>query len=294
MELFIIMATVAFICRDPSGTIRAATSYKRAQIDQQLAKNPRGRHPGHRAFRNYLGTVWQTQWEEASRRYPQQMQAAKQRRAWRRARRLRTWDQVQQRAGARWDQRHSTPAKERPGERDFRGRLRQPRDEDLQATNTLQRLAEKYRSGRSGAPVVDLDAARRRREQQAKEPAKEEQKAKEPADTTGAGQTGRGQTPMSVNLSDATSLRAHLAALREHATYQDKTCTAKEQLAAGMTDAQVGEATIASVDASRAASAHAAAMARAAADALEEANMGVAEARASSPDAGSGDYYEPR
>src|SRR5699024_7946507 len=194
------------------------------------------------------------------------------------------------RAGARWDQRHSTPAKERPGERDFRGRLRQPRDEDLQATNTLQRLAEKYRSGRSGAPVVDLDAARRRREQ----PAKEEQKAKEPAEASGAGQTGRGQTPMSVNLSDATSLRAHLAALREHATYQDKTGTARGQLAAGMTDAQVGEATIASVDASRAASAHAAAMARAAADALEEANMGVAEARASSPDAGSGDYYEPR
>src|SRR5699024_1344181 len=60
------------------------------------------------------------------------------------------------------------------------------------------------------------------------------------------------------------------------------------------TDAQGGEATIASVDGSRAASAHAAAMARAAADPLEEADMGVAEAGASRPDARGGDYYEPR
>ena len=137
--------------------------------------------------------------------------------------------------------------------------------------------------------VVDLDQARRRR-------AREEPPAPDPA----APEAGTGpadhttEEPMALNLSDATSLRSHLAALREHASYQDRTCTAKEQLAAGMRTSGVGENTVAAVDASRAASAHAAAMARAAADALEDANMRVAEARAGSPDAADGDYYERR
>ena len=47
------MATIAIICRDPAGTIKAATSYKRAQIEKARAKNPKVRHPGHRAMRNY-------------------------------------------------------------------------------------------------------------------------------------------------------------------------------------------------------------------------------------------------
>ncbi|MFJ9558355.1 hypothetical protein ACIRPH_31495, partial [Nocardiopsis sp. NPDC101807] len=131
------------------------------------------------------------------------------------------------------------------------------------------------------AGVVDLDEARRRRA----------------ADDT-VPEMGpvpdEGNPIMSLNLGDATSLRSHLAALREHASYQDRTCTAKERLSAGMTSAGVGAGTVGAVDASRSASAHAAAMIRAAATALEDANMPVAEARASSPDAGDGDYYERR
>lgn len=269
MELFIIAMTVAFICRDPSGTIKAATSYKRAQIERERTKNPKVKHPGHRAFRNYLGTVWEARWNEAAERYPERMRAAQERRS-------RAWAKAKKRAGERWDERF--PPKEKS--REERDRDAKAFDKELAEDLAKERLAEEERPT---APVVDLDAERRRREG-----------ADEPVSGADPDTSKEGTKPMSVNLSDATSLRAHLAALREHANYQDKTCTAKEQLAAGMKSAEVGGATIAAVDASRAASAHAAAMARAAADALEDANMSVAEARTSSPDAGSGDYYERR
>lgn len=274
MELLIIAMTVAFICRDPSGTIKAATSYKRAQIERERTRNPRGRHPGHRALRNYLGTVWENQWAAAAERYPERMRAAQ-------ARRARAWKRMQERAGARWDDRFPPTEKTREERaKAFDKKLAKELDEEREGEELAKRLAEEERPT---APVVDLDAERRRREG-----------ADEPVAGADPDTPEEGTKPMAVNLSDATSLRAHLAALREHATYQDKTCTAKEQLAAGMKDAEVGGSTIAAVDASRAASAHAAAMARAAADALEDANMSVAEARTGSPDAGSGDYYERR
>lgn len=258
MELFIIMATIAVICRDPAGTIRAATSYKRAQIEKARAQNPKVRHPGHRAFRNYLGTVWETQWNEAAERYPEQMRAARERREARRA--------------ARWA-RKEAQLREREGSG--------PEPTPPAPTPAPEPMPESVPEG-----VVDLDQERRRR-------AREEPPVPEPEAGTGPADHTT-EEPMALNLSDATSLRAHLAALREHASYQDRTCTAKEQLAAGMRTSGVGETTIASVDASRAASAHAAAMARAAADALEGANLLVAEARAGSPDAADGDYYERR
>ncbi|PWV44561.1 hypothetical protein [Nocardiopsis sp. L17-MgMaSL7] len=128
--------------------------------------------------------------------------------------------------------------------------------------------------------VVDLDQERRKRQPETTEPA--------PSPVT-----EEKETPM-LNLSDAASLGAHLASLREYGTYWDSTCTAKEQLAAGMTAADMGETTVAAVDASRAAYAHAAAQARAAADALEAANTRVAEARAGSPDAAHGEYLQRR
>jgi hypothetical protein len=250
MELFIIMATIAVICRDPVGTIKAANAYKRTQIEKARLKNPKVKHPGHRALRNYIGTVWETQWNDAAERYPEQMRAARERREARRA----------------------AKAERRAQEKEGRG---------PEPTPPAPKPAPKPAPAPVPVGVVDLDEERRRRA------------ADEPAAGTGPAAPDEGN-PMSVNLSDATSLRSHLAALREHASYQDRTCTAKEQLAAGMRTSGVGEGTVASVDASRAASAHAAAMARAAADALEAANMSVAEARASSPDAADGDYYERR
>lgn len=256
MELFIIMATIAVICRDPVGTIKAANAYKRTQIERERAKGPKVRHPGHRAFRNYLGTVWETQWNEAAERYPEQMRAARERREARRA------------------------ARRAREEAQLRGREeRGPEPTPPAPAPTPKPVPESVPEG-----VVDLDQARRRR---AREEPPEPAAGTGPADHTT-------EEPMALNLSDATSLRSHLAALREHASYQDRTCTAKEQLAAGMRTSGVGENTIAAVDASRAASAHAAAMARAAADALEDANLLVAEARAGSPDAADGDYYERR
>lgn len=276
MELLIIAMTVAFICRDPSGTIKAATSYKRAQIERERSRNPKVKHPGHRALRNYLGTVWETQWNEAAERYPEQMRAAQARRAARRADRDKT-------GGPTTPDPASAPKpKPKPDLKAFDKALEEELARDREAEEIEKRLAEEERPT---APVVDLDAERRRRESDG---------ADEPVPGTGPGTSEEGKKPMPVDLSDATSLRSHLAALRSHADYQDRTCTAKEQLAAGMTSSGVGEGTVAAVDASRAASAHAAALARAAADALEEANMGVAEARTSSPDAGDGDYYERR
>ncbi|MFE9247046.1 hypothetical protein [Nocardiopsis sp. NPDC006938] len=143
-------------------------------------------------------------------------------------------------------------------------------------------LAKNSDSDSDGA-VVDLDAERRRRLSPVPDLETTPEPEPEPKEIT----------PL-LNLSDAASLRAHVDALNEHATYWDSTCISKEQLAAGMTTAQMGEATVAAVDASRAAYTHAAAKAREAATALHEANSPVAEARASSPDAAHGDYYKPR
>lgn len=359
MELFVLALTIAWICRDPAGTLKAAADYKKAQIARETARNSRVSRPGHRAFRRYLGTVWAAQWDEAAKRYPKKMKAAQARRKVRQDKRKAAWEKVQGKAGQRWDRRPdgdsgpeavpapgqtaepaSPEAADAPGTPGTEAAPETPdAPEGTPGAPASPEEAPGAGDGGMPAPVVDLAEERRRRmadrladaeDTPAPDPTPEDAPApeeppaeasyqspvdepertaplsdadilrglREPADdpvltsTDTTTTTEEGTVPLV--LSDAASLGAHLAALRAYADYWEETCTHKERLAAGMRAADMGEGTVAAVDASRSASMHAAAMARAAATALEDANAAVAEARAGTPDAADGAYYERR
>src|SRR5690606_22493877 len=146
MEIIVVALTIAVILRDPPGTIRAATAYKQAQIRKAQLKGGRAaRRPGRRAFRNYLGTVWEAKWEEAARRYPDKMRKAQARREKRRAKRAEKWEQAKAAAGRRWEARRGGADDVRLFDRDPAGAAPEP-------------------SGPAPEGVVDLEEARRRRE----------------------------------------------------------------------------------------------------------------------------------
>ncbi|PSK83050.1 hypothetical protein CLV63_14116 [Murinocardiopsis flavida] len=264
MEIIVIAMVIGVVMRDPPGTIRAAAHYK--EVGQ---KDPRGaRRRG--GLSRYLATVWDAKWDEAAKRYPQKMAAAQKRREARQAKRAAAVDKVK----AKWAARKTPEPESGPSP-----------------------APAAPAAGAPGGAVIDLDARRKEAEAKGTPPAGTSEPAtapESPAAPTGgaAAPPEKKEQPMALNLSDSASLSSHLAALRDYATYWEGLATSKEQLAAGMRTAGLGEATVAAVDASQQASRDAAAKARLTADALEAANANVAEARASSPEAADGAYYQ--
>jgi hypothetical protein len=256
MEAWLIIVVIGVILRDPAGTIKAATEYRKAAPP----KSPKAKKQG--AMRGYLWTVWDSQWNEATKRYPEKMAKANERRDVRRAKR---------------EAKRHKPV----------------------IPNAPTKAATPAAPAASGpkpapAPVADLEAARRRKQAPAPRPAAAPAEPKQTAPAAGGAASTKGSTTMALDLTDRSSLGSHLAALRSYAAYWDKVATTKERLAAGMRSVGMGESTVAAVDAAGAASANAAAKARATADALESANSRVAEARAGNAEAADGSYYKRR
>jgi len=99
---------------------------------------------------------------------------------------------------------------------------------------------------------------------------------------------------MSLSLTDKSGLAAHLDALASYATYNDSLAASKERLAAGMAEAKMGASPVGAVDAAGQANRNASIKIRAAAEALREANAGVAEARRTETEAADGTYLDRR
>jgi len=333
VELFILALTVVYLCRDPAGTIKAAADYKRAQIAREQARAARPGHRALRRYLGTVWQAqWDQACQRYPERMKaaqarRAKRAAKRKAVWEeaQARAGERWDARFPRPAdtgpaaapktptAPEPADGASPAPEEAGEA---GGAAAP---VVDLDEARRRRAERLDDKESPAPQAAAPASETSEPPLAsgavpsflleeadpvRSPGSTDQSAEQSddqldgappeapssADTT---TTQEGEL-MPLVLSDAASLGAHLAALRSYADYWDDVCAAKERLAAGMRMADMGEATVAAVDASREASRHAAELARAAATALEDANAPVAEARAGSPDAADGTYYERR
>lgn len=93
-----------------------------------------------------------------------------------------------------------------------------------------------------------------------------------------------------IDLSDAETLDAHLAALASYATYLERIAADMDSLAAGMASHAMGAIAVSEVSAAGAANSEAAGQCRAVREDLEHAHTVVADARAATPEAADGDY----
>jgi hypothetical protein len=268
VEIWVIAAVLGWILRDPAGTIQAAAEYRKAAPP----KESRAPKAARRGLRGYLWTVWDAKWEEAAKRYPERMRKAQARRAQRQAKRKAAWEKTTEAAEKRWDRRQT---------------------ERAAAQDDGPRAAAGAPEAGGGAEVIDLDERRKPRGEDAQDrkEAAPEADAKEPAETGDHRQEQEKQgDDVAINLSDAGTLAAHLAALRSTAGYMTSLATDMERLAAGMRSHDMGAGAVGAVDAAGSADTEAAAALTRAASALEAANAGVAEAYAGHRDAADGHY----